>query len=286
MTAASDEQGRLRHAGFRIGAIGSLLFLLLGFISIAWTPHSIDSLNVGAALQDPGTVYWFGTDHLGRDVLSLLMKGMLTSFIVAAVAVVIGAVIGVPLGLAAAVWGGPLDWLVLRINDFLVTFPALIIAILIATVFGPGAIIVMIAVGIFNVPAFARATREGWTQLHPRDYVAAARMSGMGTVEIARRHIVPNIASLLLVQALTQLALGILAEASLSYIGLGAQAPASSLGLMLRDAQAYASLKPALALIPGIAILLSVVALNLAADGFRDHADPKLRHMGDGRGAA
>lgn len=286
MTAAADRQGWLRHPGLRIGAIGSLLFLLLGFISIAWTPHSIENANVAAALQDPGMVYWFGTDHLGRDVLSLLMKGILTSFIVATVAVVIGAAIGVPLGLAAAVWGGPLDWLLVRINDFFVTFPALIIAILIATIFGPGAVVVMIAVGIFNIPAFARATRAGWVRLQTRDYVAAARMAGMGTLEMARRHIVPGVAGLLLVQAVTQLALGILAEASLSYIGLGAQTQATSLGLMLRDAQAYAALKPALALIPGTALVLVVVALNLTADGFRDQVDPKLRQSGDDRGAA
>lgn len=286
MTAAPGKQSWTQGAGLRVGAIGSLLFLLLSFTSIAWTPHPIEALNVGAALQDPGMLFWFGSDHLGRDVLSLLMKGILTSFVVAAVAVVIGAIIGVPLGLAAAVWGGPVAWLLDRVSDFLITFPALIIAILIAAVFGSGAIVVMIAFGIFSIPAFARVTREGWLRLHNRDYVAAARMAGMGTFEIARRHIAPSVAGLLLVQALTMLALGIIAEASLSYVGLGAQAPASSLGLMLKEAQPYAALKPMLAIIPGIAIVLIVIALNLTADGFREQIDPKLRRAGAANGPA
>lgn len=286
MSPSPGNQGWMQGAGLRVGAIGSLLFLLLGFTSIAWTPHPIEALNVGAALQDPGMLFWFGSDHLGRDLLSLVMKGVLTSFVVAGVAVVIGAILGVPLGLAAAVWGGPVNWLLDRVSDFLITFPALIIAILLAAVFGPGAIVIMVAFGIFSIPAFARVTREGWSRLHDRDYVAAARMAGMGTLEIARRHLAPSIAGLLLVQALTQLALGIIAEACLSYVGLGAQTPASSLGLMLKDAQPYAALKPMLALIPGIVILLIVMALHLAADGFREQIDPKLRRAGAANGSA
>jgi peptide/nickel transport system permease protein len=276
----------LAEPSLRIGAIGSLLFLLLGFVSIVWTPHSIDSLNVGAALQGPGLFYWLGTDHLGRDVLSLLMKGTLTSFIVAAIAVVIGAVIGAPLGLAAAVWGGPVDWLVQRIGNFLVAFPALITAILITAVYGPSMIGIMLAVGVFNIAAFARATRDGMVALESLDYVAAARVAGMTGVEAARRHVLPNVVALIFVTALVQLALGVLAEASFSYVGLGAQAPATSLGLMLKDAQAYAMLVPGLAILPGLAIVLIVAALNLAADGLRNQLHPKLRHTEDADGAA
>lgn len=287
MTAATlTRQGLLRHPGLRVGVIASLVFLLLGFLSIAWTPHSIDTANVAAALQDPGSVYWLGTDHVGRDVVSLLMKGLLASFVVAAVAVASGAIVGIPLGLAAAAWGGPVDWIVLRATGFIVTFPALILAILIAAVFGPGPVVVMIAVGVFNIAAFAHAAREGLLNLKTRDYVGAARLAGMGPIDIARRHILPGMAGLILVQALVQLALGVLAEASLSYVGLGAQAPNVSLGLMLRDAQTYALLKPALALVPGITILLVVVALSLAADGFREQLGIKLRHPGDASGAA
>jgi peptide/nickel transport system permease protein len=283
---AAGKRSWLHHSGLRIGGIGSLLFLLLGFVSIVWTPHSVDSINVGAALQDAGMVYWLGTDHLGRDVLSLLMKGTLTSFVVAAVAVVIGAVFGVPLGLAGAVWAGPVDWLVRRVGNFLVVFPALVIAILIAAVYGPSSITVMIAVGIFSIPAFARAARNGTLSLRSLDYVAAARLAGMSGFEAARRHVLPGVASLILMQSIIQLGLGILAEAGLSYVGLGAQPPAASLGLMLKDAQTYAMLEPALALIPGITIVLIVIALNLLADGLRNRLDPRLRPMGDTHGVA
>jgi peptide/nickel transport system permease protein len=288
MTDVSTVEKRawLRHPSLRIGIVATLAFLLIGFLSIVWTPYAIENINVGAAMQDFSPAHWLGTDHLGRDMLSLVMKGTLTSFIVAAIAVAIGALIGVPFGLAAASWGGPAEWAILRVNDFLFAFPALIIAILITTLFGPSAINAMIAVGIFNIPVFARVARGGALSLKTLDYVAAARLAGMGSLEIARRHILPNIASLIIVQATIQLAMGILAEASLSYVGLGTQPPATSLGLMLKDAQTYALLKPSLALIPGFTIILIVVALNLAGDGLRDLLDPRLRRIGAARGVA
>ncbi|MEO6012115.1 MAG: ABC transporter permease [Devosia sp.] len=276
----------LQHPSLRIGVIATLLFLLLGFVSIVWTPYPIEAVNVSDAMKDFSLTHLLGTDHLGRDMLSLVMKGTLTSFIVAAIAVVIGALIGVPFGLAAAAWGGPAEWTILRVNDFLFAFPALIIAILITTLFGPSAINAMIAVGIFNIPVFARVARGGALSLKTLDYVAAARLAGLGGIEIARRHILPNITSLIIVQATIQLAMGILAEASLSYVGLGTQPPATSLGLMLKDAQTYALLRPSLAIIPGLTIIFIVVALNLAGDGLRDLLDPRLRRIGAARGAA
>jgi peptide/nickel transport system permease protein len=276
----------MQRPGLRIGAIASLLLLLVGFLSIAWVPYAVESINVGAAMQDPSAAHWLGTDHLGRDLISMVMKGMLTSFIVAAVAVAIGAIIGLPLGVAAAAWGGAGDWAILRVSDFLLAFPALIIAILIATVFGPSAVNVMIAVGIFNVPFFARVARDGLLNVKSRAYIDAARLAGMSTADVARRHILPGVAGLIIAQTVAQLAVGVLAEASLSYVGLGAQAPATSLGLMLRDAQTYALLKPMLALIPGLAIVCIVVALNLTADGLREELDPKLRRLGGSRGTA
>ena len=283
---AAERSRWLRNPSLRIGIIASLLFLLLGFVSIVWTPYPIENINVGAAMQGFSGAHWLGTDNLGRDLLSLVMKGTLTSFIVAAIAVAIGGLVGVPLGLAAAAWGGPAEWTILRLNDFLFAFPALIIAMLITALAGPGAINAMIAVGIFNVPVFARVARGGALSLKTLDYIAAARLAGMGDLEIAGRHLLPNIASLIIVQATIQLALGILAEASLSYVGLGTQPPATSLGLMLKDAQTYALLKPSLALIPGITIVLIVGALNLAGDGLRDLLDPRLRRIGLARGAA
>jgi peptide/nickel transport system permease protein len=270
----------------RIGATASLLLLLIGFLSIAWVPYAVESINVGAAMQDPSAAHWLGTDHLGRDLISMLMKGMLTSFVVAGVAVAIGAIIGLPLGVAAAAWGEASDWAILRVGDFLLAFPALIIAILITTVFGASAVNIMIAMGIFNVPFFARAAREAVLTFKSLSYIDAARLAGLSTSDIVRRHILPGAAGLIVVQMITQLAAGVLAEASLSYVGLGAQPPATSLGLMLRDAQTYALLKPLLALAPGLTIVCIVVALNLAADGLREDLDPKLRRLGGSRGPA
>lgn len=284
--AVTVARPRFGNPSFRIGIIASLLFLLLGFASIIWTPHDVDSVNAGLAMQDISTEYWLGTDHLGRDVFSLVMKGTLTSFVVAAVAVFIGALIGIPLGLAAAAWGGPAEWGILRGNDFLFAFPALIVAILMTTLAGPGAINTMIAVGLFNIPVFALAAHGGAMSLKRLDYLAVARLAGQGSLDVTRRHILPNIAILLIAQATAQLAIGILAEASLSFVGLGTQPPATSLGLMLRDAQGYLLLKPALALIPGLLIVLVVVALNLAGDGLRELLDPRMRRIGVGRGAA
>jgi len=200
--------------------------------------------------------------------------------------VAIGMIIGVPLGLAAAAWGGPVEWLVLRVNDFLFAFPAIITAILITALFGPGAINAMIAIGIFNIPVFARVARGGALSLKSLDYIGAARLAGMGNWEISLRHLLPNVASLIIVQATIQLALGILAEAGLSYVGLGTQPPATSLGLMLKDAQSLFLLHPWLTYVPGLSIVLIVISLNLAGDGLRDMLDPRLKREGIANAAA
>ena len=283
--AATSASGRLRFSGLRVGVILSLL-LLVGFASLVWTPYPVNAVDVGAALQDPGSLHWLGTDPLGRDVFSLLMKGILTSFIVAAIAVAIGAVIGIPLGLAAATWDGLADRAVLRVSDFLLVFPALVSAILIAAAAGPSEVVTMIAVGLFNVPVFARAARGGWLELKSLDYAKAARLSGMSGWEVAIRHLLPGLGALLLATATTQLAVSVLAEATISYIGLGAQTPTASLGLMLRDAQSYAMMKPSLMLLPGLAIVLIVASISLAGDGFRALLDPKLKAAGAVDGAA
>ncbi|RYE09438.1 MAG: ABC transporter permease [Hyphomicrobiales bacterium] len=283
--AATGRRNWLSQPGLRIGIAAALLLLLAGFVSIVWTPHPIDSVNVGAALQGFGGTHWLGTDYLGRDLLSLLMKGILASFIVAAIAVVIGALVGIPLGLAAASWGGPVEWAILRLTHFMFAFPALIAAILITALAGPSMVNVMVAVGLFNIPAFARVAHAGMASFWQRDYVAAARLSGMSGAEVARRHILPSLVGLLGAQAVLQLALGIIAEAGLSYVGLGTQPPATSLGLMLKDAQTYAPMQPALVLVPGIALLLIVVALHLVSDGLRDRLDAPLRQIGADRAA-
>jgi peptide/nickel transport system permease protein len=274
-----------QHPSLTIGLLATAAFAVLGLVSIWWTPYPIDQIAIARRFLGPSPEHWLGTDHLGRDMLSLVMSGTLTSFVVASLGVVIGVGIGVPMGLAAVAWGGPVEWLVLRISDLTFAFPAVVIAILIAALAGPGAANAAIAIGVFNIPVFARVARGGALSVATQDYVAAARLAGLGNAAIALRHLLPNIASLLIVQGTIQLSLGILAEAGLSYIGLGTQPPATSLGLMLRDAQSLFLIHPWLSFVPGLTIVFIVIALNLAGDGLRDAMDPRLRHEGLAHGA-
>lgn len=267
----------LSHPSLVIGLAASAAFLVLALLSLVWTPYPIAEIDISRRYLGPSAAHWLGTDRLGRDMMSLVMAGTWTSFLVAAVAVAIGAGIGVPLGLAAAAWGGAVEWVVLRLTDFAFAFPAVIVAILITTLLGPGAVNAIIAIGIFNIPVFARVARGGALSIATLDFVAAGRLAGLGNTLIAYRHLLPNIVSLIIVQGTIQMSLGILAEAGLSYIGLGTQPPATSLGLMLRDAQSVFLIHPWLTLVPGLCIVLIVIALNIAGDGLRDAIDPRLR---------
>ena len=274
-----------QHPNLAIGLAAATVFALMGLVSLWWTPYPIANIAIARRFRGPGPEHWLGTDHLGRDMLSLVMSGTLTSFVVAALGVLIGVGIGVPMGLAAVAWGGAVEWLVLRISDLTFAFPAVIVAILIAALAGPGETNAIIAIGVFNVPVFARVARGGALSITTQDFVAAARLAGLGNAAIALRHLLPNIMSLLIVQGTIQLSLGILAEAGLSYIGLGTQPPATSLGLMLRDAQSLFLIHPWLSVMPGLTIVLIVIALNVAGDGLRDAMDPRLRHEGLSHGA-
>jgi peptide/nickel transport system permease protein len=267
----------LGHPSLVIGLVATAIFLVVGLLSLVWTPYPIEQIDIARRYLGPSAAHWLGTDNLGRDMLSLVMAGAWTSFLVAAVAVAIGVGIGVPLGLAAAAWGGAVEWLVLRLTDFVFAFPAVIVAILITTLIGPGAVNAIIAIGIFNIPVFARVARGGALSVATLDFVAAGRLAGLGNAMIAWRHLLPNIMSLIIVQGTIQMSLGILAEAGLSYIGLGTQPPATSLGLMLRDAQGVFLIHPWLTLLPGLSIVFIVIALNIAGDGLRDAIDPRLR---------
>jgi peptide/nickel transport system permease protein len=261
-----------------LGAGLSSLFLLAALLSFIWTPFDHSAMNIPARLQTPNGTHWLGTDHFGRDIFSMIMVGARTSIAVALVAVGIGMALGVPLGLAAAARKGSwLDELIMRGNDLIFAFPSLVIAILITAVFGAGAINAIIAIGIFNIPVFARITRGGALSLWEREFIMAARVSGKSATRITVEHILPNVANLLIVQGTIQFSLGILAEAGLSYVGLGAQPPTPSWGRMLADAQTMVSLAPHLALVPGVTIILTVLGLNLMGDGLRDYLDPRLR---------
>lgn len=268
----------LRSRNFVIGAVITTIFLLMALLSLVWTPYDFAAQNIPNKFKPPSPENWFGTDHFGRDILSMIMKGSQTSIAVALVAVSVGAAIGTPLGLwAAARRGTLLDEVIMRMNDLVFAFPALLIAILITAVFGPGAINAIIAIGIFNIPVFARVARAGALSIWPREYILAARAAGKGKARITVEHIIPNIANLLLVQGTIQFALGILAEAALSYVGLGTQPPMPSWGRMLFDAQTVMIVAPWLALFPGCAILLTVLGLNLLGDGISDIFDPRAR---------
>jgi peptide/nickel transport system permease protein len=208
----------------------------------------------------------------------MIMMGARTSIAVALLAVGIGMAIGVPLGLlAAARHGSLLDELIMRGNDLVFAFPSLVIAILITAVFGASAVNAIIAIGIFNIPVFARLSRAAALPLWERDFILAARVCGKSATRISIEHILPNMTNLMIVQGTIQFSLGILAEAALSYIGLGAQPPTASWGRMLADAQTLVSIAPHTALIPGLAIVFMVLGLNLLGDGLRDRLDPRIR---------
>ena len=266
-----------RSRSFLTGFVITAIIAAMALVSFFWTPYDITRLIVSDKLQTPSAVHWFGTDHFGRDILTMIMIGSRNSIAVALVAVGIGMGIGVPLGAFAAARGGLADDIVMRLNDVVFAFPALLSAIMITAIFGPGAVNAIIAIGIFNIPVFARVARAGALALWPREFILAARAAGKGKTLITVEHILPNIASLLLVQGTIQFALGILAEAGLSYVGLGAQPPMPSWGRMLFDAQTRMIVAPHLALFPGVAIILTVLGLNLLGDGLSDVLDPKLR---------
>ena len=264
-------------APWRVAVVLALMLLLLGFASLLWTPYPVTSLDVGAAMQDPSGAHWLGTDQLGRDVLSLVMKGLLTSFVVAAVAVAVGALLGLPLGLAAAYLGTPGRLALDGVELYLTAVPAFLFAVLFALLLGPSAATVMLAAGIANIPAFAAAVRNAMYRANRLGYVTMSRLAGTAPLDIARRHTLAGTTRLLLAQAVAQLGVGVLAEASLAYVGLGTQPPATSLGVLLHDAQAYAVMKPGLLVVPGVAVLLIVLLLNIASRGLRQTVDPALR---------
>lgn len=268
----------LRTRSLIAGAVLTAVFVAAALISFAYTPYDVTVLTIPERLMPPSAGHWFGTDHFGRDILSMVMVGARTSIAVAFVAVGIGIGLGVPLGLSAAANRRSLvDEAIMRGNDLIFAFPALLIAILITAVFGPGAVNAIIAIGIFNIPVFARVTRGAALTLWTREFVLSARVAGKGPVRISLEHILPNLTNLLIVQGTIQFSLGILAEAALSYVGLGAQPPIPSWGRMLADAQTMIGIAPHMALIPGLAIVLMVLGLNLMGDGLRDVFDPRIR---------
>ncbi len=282
VTAEISQAGWVRAAfrspSFVAGALVSVLFIAVALGSFLWTPYDYAAQDIPNKLQGLSAAHWFGTDQYGRDVFSQILVGARTSIAVAIIAVGLGVGFGVPLGLwAAASRGTLLDDVIMRANDLVFAFPALLIAVLITAIFGPSATNAVIAIGIFNVPVFARLTRAAAISLWTRDFILAARVAGKGAARISVEHILPNILNTLVVQITIQFSLGILAEAALAYVGLGAQPPVPSWGKMLADSQTLIVLAPHLAIIPGLCIVLTVLGLNLLGDGLRDIFDPRLQ---------
>lgn len=268
-----------RNINFTLGFLITLALLFTAILSLIYTPYDPNRMNLSKRFLPPNTEHWLGTDQYGRDILSRVMRGAVNSIIVGLVAVSIGMGFGVFLGSLAAFYRKWVDEIIMRISDVLYGFPAVLSAILITSIFGPGIINSMMAIGIFNIPIFARLTRATSLSIWERDYVTAARAIGRRNAGIIWKYILPNILSALIVQGTIQFAIAILAEAGLSYLGLGTQPPHPSWGRMLNEAQTFMGISPYLAIFPGCAIALTVLGLNLLGDGLRDMMDPKLSRI-------
>ena len=269
-------QRALRHKSFAIGGALVALLILTALLSFVWTPYPAGEIDVPSKLLPPSAAHWLGTDSLGRDVVAMLIVGARYSIAVGVIAVGIGITAGVALGLLAAARRGWVEELVMRGADFTLAFPALLTAITLTAIYGPGLVVAIVAIGVFNIPEFARITRASANAVWTREYVLAARACGKGRWRITVEHVLPNIAAVLIVQATIRFAIAILAEAALSYLGLGTQPPMPSWGRMLGEGQAMMYQAPMLAVWPGLAIVFSVLGLNLMGDGLRDLLDPRL----------
>jgi peptide/nickel transport system permease protein len=266
----------LRHKSFMIGAMLTAVLVLMAAISLIWTPHSETAIDVKAKLKVPSFEHLLGTDFLGRDIFSMIMVGAQNSIMVGVIAVSIGIVGGLLVGLSASAKRGWVEEVLMRLTDLTFGIPAILIAILITAGWGPGITNSILAIGIYNIALFSRVSRGAANAIWAREFVLAARAAGKGKLRISIEHILPNILSVIVVQATIQFAIAILAEAALSYLGIGTQPPSPSWGKMLSDNQTFALLYPRLAIFPGLAIMAAVLGLNMLGDGLRDLLDPRL----------
>ncbi|KAA0591997.1 peptide/nickel transport system permease protein [Azospirillum lipoferum] len=263
-----------------LGAALTLLLVAVALLSLLWTPYPAEQVRVIARLKPPSAAHWLGTDHFGRDVLSMIMVGARNSLAVGAAAVGLGLLGGVPLGLLAAGLGRWGDEVVARLGDLVFAFPAVLTAILLTAALGAGAVNVVVALALFNAAVLARVTRGAALAVWRRPFVGAALALGRGPLSATLVHVLPNIAGIVVVQATVLFAVAIVNEAALSYLGLGIQPPSPSWGKMLGDAQTYLFTAPLQAVFPGVAIALSVMGLTMLGDGLRDWLDPRHRSSG------
>jgi peptide/nickel transport system permease protein len=264
--------------GNPIGVIGLTTVVLIGLVALGASvlaPHPPND-EVARPLQAPNSAHLLGTDEFGRDVLSRIVHGSRISLYVGLVATGIALLGGASVGLAAGFRGGLFDTLIMRIMDVIFAFPALVLAIGITGILGPSLTNAMIAIGIVYLPVFARVARGPTLSVVQHEYVLAARALGAGSVWIVWRHVLPNVAGSIIVQTTLSLSTAILAEGALSFLGLGTQPPDPSWGTMLSAGRKYMEVAPWVAFYPGVAIMVAVLAFNLAGDGLRDVLDPEL----------
>jgi peptide/nickel transport system permease protein len=269
--------GRWRRLNFIAGLSIVLGVVATALVSFIWTPFDPELVAADKRLLGLGERgHVLGTDQFGRDLLSQIMVGSRTALFVGILAVTIAILIGIPLGGLAAARRGWVEDVVMRFSDVIYAFPPVLLAILLVAAVSPGTASAMVAIGVAYIPIVARVTRGASLSIFERDYVAAARTYGRGKTFIFVRHVLPNIASVLIVQMTILFSLAILAEAALSFLGIGTQPPTPSWGRSLRDAQTFVGISPRLAIWPGLAIALTVLGFNLLGDGVRDALDPRL----------
>src|SRR5215831_12234663 len=267
----------VRRRGAMVGLVVVMAFILIALLAPYLSPYDPLATSWSAIRKPPGAGYLFGTDELGRDVFSRVIWGARASLLAGLVSVCISLAFGVPIGLAAGYLGGWVDGLISRVTDAMLACPFLILAIALAAFLGPSLTNAMIAIGISATPVFIRLTRAQVLQIKVEDYVEAARAVGNSRLRIALRHILPNVVPPLIVQATLAVAAAVIAEAALSFLGLGQQPPAPSWGSMLNTAKNYIDNAPWMAIWPGVSIFLLVLSFNLLGDGLRDAFDPRSR---------
>ncbi|MCE6075641.1 ABC transporter permease [Agrobacterium vitis] len=258
-----------------IGGLIIILLVAIALLSLVWTPLPPTRMQIVYKLKPPLVHGLLGTDQLGRDLTSMLMVGAWNSLSTAMAAVVLGAGVGTLFGVTVAARRGMVEALTMRINDVIFAIPPILSAMMLGALLGTGRFTAIIAIAVFMVPVFARVTASAALQVWSRDYVLAARAAGKGQVLITIEHVLPNIASQIIVQIAIQLGLAILTEAGLSFLGLGMPPPAPTWGRMLADSQTYLAAAPWLAILPGLAIALTVLGFNMLGDGLRDLLDPR-----------
>lgn len=252
-------------------------FLLVAVLATFYTPFDPNAQDLRASLQGPSTTHWLGTDEYGRDILSRIMAGTIPTFSIAVFGVAIGFAIGVTSGALAGHQGGILDTIIMRLIDIQLAIPGIILAIVIVTILGVGIAPLILAVGIFSIPGFARIARAGVITTSAQDYVEAAYSVGASGGRVLLRHILPNTFASILVQTSLRTATAILVASSLSFLGLGAQPPSPEWGSMLSNSRDYLQSNPHLAVFPGIAVATAVLGFNLLGDGLRDVLDTRLK---------